>query len=58
MEKVLVTSSAQATLTVDERAENQTGGTERADHLDETFIATIIRMDQSTAERIFRQATL
>ncbi len=56
MENVVAPSSAQVAIAA-ERAESQTGETERADHLDETFIATIIRIDQSTAERIFRQAT-
>ncbi|HZC04033.1 MAG TPA: hypothetical protein VE338_00175 [Ktedonobacterales bacterium] len=58
MEPVIVSSNAQRTLTVPEQPENAINTTDSTEQASESFVATIVRLDQSTAEQLFRAAKL
>jgi hypothetical protein len=58
MEPVIVSSNAQRTLTASEQSENVINATDNAEQSGESFVATIVRLDQSTAEQLFRAAKL
>jgi hypothetical protein len=58
MEPVIGSSNAQLTLTASEQPENAIQTTDSADQSGESFVATIVRLDQSAAEQLFRAAKL
>ncbi len=58
MEPVNVSSNAQLTLTTAEQPETGAGASDNAEQGNESFVATIIRLDQSAAEQLFRAAKL
>ena len=58
MEPVIVSSNAQLTLTATDQPGNALTTTDSAEQSSESFVATIVRLDQSTAERVFREAKL
>ncbi|HEY7975645.1 MAG TPA: hypothetical protein VID72_09905 [Ktedonobacterales bacterium] len=58
MEPVIVSSNAQLTLTTTDQAENANATTDTAEASSESFVATIVRLDQSSAEQLFRAAKL
>ncbi len=58
MEPVIVSSNAQLSLTATDQSENTLTTTDSAEVSSESFVATIVRLDQSTAEQLFRAAKL
>lgn len=58
MEPVNVSSNAQLTLTATEQPEASALSSDSAEQANEPFVATIIRLDQSAAEQLFRAAKL
>ncbi len=56
MEPVIVSSNAQRTLTAPEQSENVINMTDAAEQASESFVATIVRLDQTTAEQLFLAA--
>lgn len=56
MEPVIVSANAQHAVTSD--TENGSGTPETTEQSNDSFLATIIRIDQSTAEQLFRTARL
>lgn len=58
MEPVNVSSNAQLTLTAAEQPETGVLASDSAEQANESFVATIIRLDQSAAEQLFRAAKL
>ena len=58
MEPVIASSNAQPTRPASEQGDtvNETG--EGAEQASESFLATIVRLDQSAAEQLFRAAKL
>ena len=58
MEPVIASSNAQTTRSASEQGDmvNETG--ESAEQESESFLATIVRLDQSAAEQLFRAAKL
>jgi hypothetical protein len=58
MEPVVATSNAQRTLSVPDQPETITAPNDSSDQVSESFIATIVRLDQSDAERLFLAARL
>ena len=58
MEPVIASSNAQTTRPASEQGDtvNETG--ESAEQASESFLATIVRLDQSAAEQLFRAAKL
>lgn len=58
MEPVIAPSTAQPTLTAADQAEDGIRTNDTPDQPGESFVATIIRLDQSAAEQLFRAAKL
>jgi hypothetical protein len=58
MEPVIVSSNAQLSLTASEQPDTPAATTDNADQSSESFVATIVRLDQSAAEQLFRAAKL
>jgi hypothetical protein len=58
MEPVIVSSNAQLSLTATDQSENTLTTTDSAEASSESFVATIVRLDQSSAEQLFRAAKL
>ncbi|HEU5344467.1 MAG TPA: hypothetical protein VFU60_09000 [Ktedonobacterales bacterium] len=58
MEPVVATANAQRTLSVPDQPETITAATDSSEQVSESFIATIVRLDQSDAERLFLAARL
>jgi len=58
MEPVIASSTAQAQLTASEQPEDGIGASDPAEQAGETFVATIVRLDQAAAEQLFRAAKL
>lgn len=58
MEPVTAPTNAQLTHTATEHLENNARTVEVAEEATEPFIATIVRLDQSAAEQLFRAAKL
>lgn len=56
MEPGIVSSNAQHTLTATETSDIGTRTSENVEQPDESFVATIVRLDQATAEQVFRAA--
>jgi hypothetical protein len=53
-----VSSNAQLSLTATDQSENTLTTTDSAEASSESFVATIVRLDQSSAEQLFRAAKL
>jgi hypothetical protein len=58
MEPVIAPTNAQLTLTATEHSDNSARTIETAEEAIEPFLATIVRLDQSAAEQLFRAARL
>ena len=58
MEPVIAPSNAQRTLSVPDQPDAVEPTTDSSESVSETFVATIVRLDQSAAERLFRVARL
>ena len=58
MEPVVATSNAQRTLSVPDQPETITATIDSSEQVNESYIATIVRLDQSDAERLFLAARL
>ncbi len=58
MEPVIVSSKAQLALTASEQPEDALPTTDSAEQSGEPFVATIVRLDQTAAEQLFRAAKL
>ncbi len=58
MEPVIASSNAQSTRTATEQGDTVSDSGESAEQSSETFLATIVRLDQSAAEQLFRAAKL
>lgn len=58
MEPVIASSNAQLTLTASEQPDNASLASDNAEPSGESFVATIVRLDQSAAEQLFRAAKL
>lgn len=56
MEPVIVSTNTQHAVTTD--SENGSVATETTEQSSDSFVATIIRIDQSAAEQLFRTARL
>lgn len=57
MEPVIVSANAQLAAATGD-SEKGAGATESSEQSNDSFVATIIRIDQSTAEQLFRSARL
>jgi hypothetical protein len=58
MEPVIAPSTGQLTLAASEQAEDGIRTNDTAEQSGESFVATIVRLDQSAAEQLFRAAKL
>ncbi len=58
MEPVIAPSTAQVTLAASEQSEDGICANDVAEQSGESFVATIVRLDQSAAEQLFRAAKL
>lgn len=58
MEPVIVSSNVQRTLSVPDQPDSVEPTGDSSEPVSETFVATIVRLDQSAAERLFRAARL
>lgn len=58
MEPVNVSSNAQLTLTAAEQTDSANHASDTAEQSSESFLATIVRLDQTSAEQLFRTARL
>lgn len=58
MEPVIAPSTAQLTLTASEQPEDGIHTNDAAEQPGESFVATIVRLDQAAAEQLFRAAKL
>jgi hypothetical protein len=58
MEPVIVSSNAQRALSVPDQTDTVESTNDSSEPVSETFVATIVRLDQSAAERLFRAARL
>jgi hypothetical protein len=56
MEPVIVSSNAQLTLTASEQTDTSMHTNDSAEQSSEAFVATIVRLDQSAVEQLFRAA--
>ena len=58
MEPVIASSNTQRTLSVPDQPDTVESTADSSEPVSETFVATIVRLDQSAAERLFRVARL
>lgn len=58
MEPVIAPSNTQRTLSVPDQPDTVEPTTDSSEPVGESFVATIVRLDQSAAERLFRVARL
>jgi hypothetical protein len=58
MEPVIVSSNAQRALSVPDQPDTVESTSDSSEPVSETFVATIVRLDQTAAERLFRAARL
>jgi len=58
MEPVIASSNTQRTLSVSDQPDAVEPTADSSEPVSETFVATIVRLDQSAAERLFRVARL
>jgi len=58
MEPVIASSNTQRTLSVPDQPDAVEPTADSSEPVSETFVATIVRLDQSAAERLFRVARL
>ena len=58
MEPVIAPSTTQLTLTASEKSEDGIRAHDTAEQSGESFVATIVRLDQTAAEQLFRAAKL